>query len=69
MKFAIRDDDTSYFTSPAELERAYDFVDRGAISLSVVPNTVYCHKDTVYPYGDKKGCPGYFDIAENEELV
>ena len=69
MKFAIRDDDTSYFTKPEELERAYDFVERGAISLSVVPSTVYSHKDTVFPYGEAKQCGGYFDISENTELV
>lgn len=38
MKVAIRDDDTSYFTSPAALERVYrDVWDRVPICLAVVP--------------------------------
>ena len=69
MKFAIRDDDTSYFTKPEELERAYDFIEHGTVSLSVIPYGVYSHKGTVYPYGEEKGCEGFFDIAENCELV
>lgn len=68
MKFAIRDDDTSYFTTPEELEKAYDFIKEGCISLSVVPNTVYAHKNTVFPYGKDNLC-GEFDISENKELV
>ena len=52
MLFAIRDDDTSYFTKPEELRKAYDFVKEGIISLSVVYNTVPIHKDNVFPYGE-----------------
>jgi len=38
MKVAIRDDDTSYFTSPAALERVYgDVWDRAPVCLAVVP--------------------------------
>ncbi len=38
MKVAIRDDDTSYFTSPESLERVYrDVWDRVPICLAVVP--------------------------------
>jgi predicted deacetylase len=41
MKVAIRDDDTSYFTTPAELERVYEDVwDRVPICLAVVPFAV-----------------------------
>ena len=41
MKIAIRDDDTSYFTSPAALERVYrDVWDRAPICLAVVPFAV-----------------------------
>lgn len=29
MYFAIRDDDTSFFTKPSELENAYDFISGG----------------------------------------
>ena len=38
MKVAIRDDDTSYFTSPDALERVYrDVWDRAPVCLAVVP--------------------------------
>ena len=38
MEFCIRDDDTSYFTSPEDLENVYsDLADHGPISLAVVP--------------------------------
>src|SRR4051812_19719144 len=38
MKFAIRDDDTCYFTDPAELERVYhDVWDRVPVCLATVP--------------------------------
>ena len=38
MQFCIRDDDTSFFTSPEQLERAYGEVTRwGPVSLAVVP--------------------------------
>ena len=40
MQFCIRDDDTSFFTSPEELEDAYgEITTRGPVSLAVVP---YC---------------------------
>ena len=39
MKFAIRDDDTSYFTQPEQLEQVYhDVWDRVPIGLAVVPH-------------------------------
>jgi len=68
MKFAIRDDDTSYFTKPEELEAAYDFVKEGCVSLSVVPFAVPVHKDCVFPYGENIEY-GYYDIANNEVLI
>lgn len=68
MKFAIRDDDTSYFTRPEDLISAYDFLENGCVSLSVVPFTVPVHKDDVFPYG--KGIKyGFYDVAENTELL
>lgn len=67
MIIAIRDDDTSFFTKPQELEAAYDFITEGCVSLSVVPFAVPYHKQSK-PYGD-----GYeykkYDIADNPELV
>lgn len=68
MKFAIRDDDTSYFTKPDDLKNAYDFLKKGCVSLSVVPFTVPVHKDDVFPYG--VGIPySFYDLADNHELV
>lgn len=67
MIIAIRDDDTSFFTKPQELEAAYDFITEGCVSLSVVPFAFPYHKQSK-PYGD-----GYEykerDIADNPELV
>lgn len=69
MKVAIRDDDTSYFTKPKDLQRAYDFLNEDdCVSLSVVPYTVPVHRDDVFPYGKEIGM-GYYDIAENTELL
>lgn len=72
MLFAIRDDDTAFFTKPEELESAYDFVKEGQISLSVVPNTVSVHRDDVFPYGcedDVVKSAKYNLLGENVELV
>ena len=44
MYFCIRDDDTSYFTSPDELERAYGQVTKyGPVSLAIIP---FCRAGT-----------------------
>ena len=69
MKVAIRDDDTSYFTSPQDLEKAYDFLHEGdCVSLSIVPYTVPIHKSTVFPYGEIDEYK-YYDVAENTDLI
>ena len=68
MKFAIRDDDTAYFTRPEELERAYDFLEKGPVSLSVIPFAVPCHEKGVRPYGEDIPF-GYYPVGENPELV
>ncbi len=67
MIIAIRDDDTSFFTKPQELEAAYDFITEGCVSLSVVPFSVPYHKLSK-PYGDGYEYKNY-DIADNSELV
>ena len=68
MKFAIRDDDTCYFTTPEELQQAYDFIPEGPISLSIVPNTFPAHKDDVFPYG--RDIPErYYSVEENPALI
>lgn len=49
MHFCIRDDDTSFFTSPEDLERAYGEISRwGPISLAIIP---FCRA------GSSKGLP------------
>lgn len=68
MQFCIRDDDTSGFTSPTVLERAYGDVSRcGPISLAVVP---------FHRAGPSKGVPEAFrqrwsvhPLHDNEPLV
>ena len=69
MKVAFRDDDTSYFTKPEELETAYDFMqDNDCVSLSIVPFSVPVHRDDVFPYG-KGIAPGYYSLEENDVLI
>ena len=55
MYFCIRDDDTSFFTSPEELEHAYGEVTQwGPVSLAVIP---FCRA------GLSKGVTGEFRWA------
>jgi len=66
--FCIRDDDTSFFTDPDELERAYGELSKwGPISLAVVP---------FHRAGTSKGVPEKFrgrwsvhPLHENRQLV
>jgi hypothetical protein len=66
--FCIRDDDTSYFTLPEDLENAYGEVTRsGPVSLAVVP---------FHRAGHSKGVPARFrgnwtihPLHENHDLV
>lgn len=68
MFFAIRDDDTCFFTKPDDLDKAYDFMDReGVVSLSTVPYTFPYHKDN-NPYGVEAESK-YYDIAMNTDLI
>ncbi len=68
LRFCIRDDDTSFFTSPAELEQAYgEMTRRGPVSLAVIP---FCRA------GASRGVPEKFrgrwtvhPLHENRELV
>lgn len=72
MIFAIRDDDTAFFTKPEELDSAYDFVREGTVSLSVVPCSVFEHRDDVFPYShdevEIKNNKYYF-LDKNKRLV
>jgi hypothetical protein len=68
LRVAIRDDDTSYFTRPEQIERVYGrYWDRLPVSLAVVP----CHAST-----RSKGIPAEhwegvraFPLADNLALV
>jgi hypothetical protein len=68
MYFCIRDDDTSFFTSPSDLEKAYgNLTKRGPISLAIVP---------FHRAGTSKGVPDRFrgrwsvhPLHDNKELV
>ncbi len=71
MYFAIRDDDTSFFTKPEDLEKAYDFLQEGCVSLSVIPFGVRVHKETS-PYSQEfENIPATEEkcISDNKELV
>ena len=68
MYFCIRDDDTSFFTSPEDLERAYGTIKgKGCVSLAIVP---------FFRAGPSKGVPEKFRnrwtvhaLHENVSLV
>jgi hypothetical protein len=68
--FCIRDDDTSYFTSPDELERAYGEVKRrGPVSLAIIPfcragtsrglPTTYRERWSIHPLHENKALVDY----------
>lgn len=68
MYFCIRDDDTSFFTSPDELEQAYGEVARyGPVSLAIIP---FCRA------GNSRGVPAahrerwsIHPLEDNKDLV
>jgi hypothetical protein len=68
MYFCIRDDDTSYFTSPDELEREYrDITNDGPVSLAIIP---FCRA------GKSRGLPPEYrerwsihPLEDNKSLV
>src|SRR5215208_7109857 len=68
MKFALRDDDTNYFTRPEELERAYGSIwHRVPVSLAAVPFHATTPSKAIperYWHGDQE-----FPLAENKELI
>ena len=68
MKFAIRDDDTSYFTQPEQLERVYhDVWDRVPIGLAVVPHAAgFVDKAIPEKYWDAGRA---FPLEENPAIV
>ncbi len=68
MYFCIRDDDTSFFTSPDELERAYREVSQwGPISLAIIP---FCRAGTSKAVPEKfRGRWSVRPLHENRPLV
>lgn len=68
MEFCIRDDDTSFFTSPEQLEHIYGEVSqRGPISLAVVP---FHRAGTSKAVPDKfRGQWSVHPLHENQSLV
>ncbi len=78
MRFAIRDDDISYFTEPDQLEKVYSGIwEKCPISLAVIPflhgsaNFVPdAHKnDRVYPIGENKSLIRFIRKKINEGRV
>lgn len=68
MKIVFRDDDTCYYTDPAELEYAFGDLPNIPLSLSVVPFAAYTHAGT-FPYARTRATEKYPDIAGNQTLV
>ena len=68
MKFAIRDDDTSFFTQPEQLERVYDGIwDRLPIGVAVVPHAAgFVDKAIPEKYWDAGRA---FPLEENPAIV
>ncbi|MGH7797298.1 MAG: DUF2334 domain-containing protein [Candidatus Binatia bacterium] len=69
MKFAIRDDDTSFFTRPEQLLRAYDGIwDKAPVSLAVVPFHGRTRTESI-PVKYWSGGSELYPVADNCELV
>ena len=68
MKFAIRDDDTCFFTAPASLEHVYrDIWDRVPICLATVPFAIGYERAGIPPVHWRSG--EAFALERNGELV
>jgi Uncharacterized protein conserved in bacteria (DUF2334) len=68
MHFCIRDDDTSFFTAPEELERAYGEIGRlGPVSLAIIP---FCRAGLSKGVPEKfRGRWSVYPLHENQALV
>ena len=67
MKIVLRDDDTCFYTTPQELENAFQSIPDIPISLSIVPYASYEHgQNTPYQTIKKENYPS---IVQNEALV
>ena len=68
MKFAIRDDDTCFFTAPETLERVYhDVWDRAPVCLATVPCAIGYERAGIPPEHWRSG--EAFPLEANRELV
>jgi hypothetical protein len=68
VKFAIRDDDTCYFTSPDALARVYsDIWDRVPVCLATVPFAIGYERDGIPPEHWRSGIA--FPLEQNVELA
>ena len=68
MRLCIRDDDTSFYTQPEELEKAYFSMNDIPITFSVVPFTVSDHTGN-HPYGIRSEMRKYAPVGENQRVV
>jgi peptidoglycan/xylan/chitin deacetylase (PgdA/CDA1 family) len=69
MKFAIRDDDTSFFTRPEQLVRAYEGIwERVPVSLAVVPFHGRTRTEGI-PQEYWSGGSELYPLAHNKELT
>lgn len=69
MKFAIRDDDTSFFTRPEQLLRAYEGIwDRAPVSLAVVPFHGRTRTGGI-PAEYWSGGSELYPVADNSDLI
>lgn len=67
MKFAIRDDDTNYFTRPEDLIKIYKNIwDTVPISLAVIP---FVHTTLVSVPPEYKNDNNFFPIKKNKKLI
>jgi peptidoglycan/xylan/chitin deacetylase (PgdA/CDA1 family) len=66
--FCLRDDDTSYFTSPDDLERAYGEVTKyGPVSLAIIP---FCRAGTSRALPEEyRGRWSVYPLDKNKALV
>jgi hypothetical protein len=68
VKFALRDDDTCYFTAPETLERVYhDVWDRVPVCLATVPRAIGYQRVGIPQEHWRSG--EVFPLAQNRELV
>ena len=68
LRFCIRDDDTNFFTQPAELERAYGRITQmGPVSLAIIP---FCRAGTNKAVPERlRGRGSIHPLHENAALV